>query len=198
MDRHLPLLVILLSIGAACARGQSDYVGEPGQPSGAPAGAGAGAGAQGGDGLGVDATAPVTGPGGSDGGAPPADGAAPTDGGSPPPQDAAIDAPFDAGAMDPELGLPDPNGPPCSRPGSENGCPGITVCRIATPDGGRCEGCTNCGNLHSPCTASNECDILFQCYQGFCMGICQLGTYECGAIADCVNVGNATEGVCRP
>jgi hypothetical protein len=72
------------------------------------------------------------------------------------------------------------------------------VCRIATPSGGRCESCTTCNNLGKPCAVSSDCDILFQCYAGRCTNICPLGTSFCGAVADCLNVGNATFGVCKP
>jgi hypothetical protein len=54
-----------------------------------------------------------------------------------------------------------------------------------------------CGNLNAPCTTSQECDILFQCYKGKCRNICPLGTSYCGPPDDCLNVGNDTYGVCK-
>jgi hypothetical protein len=100
-------------------------------------------------------------------------------------------------SLDPDLSLPGAGGTPCTTPGSEGECPGIQVCRIASATGGRCEGCSPCNNLNQPCASSNECDILFQCFRGKCTNICPLGTSYCGAVADCVNVGNATYGVCK-
>jgi hypothetical protein len=94
--------------------------------------------------------------------------------------------------------LPGPDGGPCDDPGSITVCTGSEVCRISSPTGGTCEGCTECGNLHDPCTADTDCDILFQCYLGYCDGFCQLSTpQECGAPSDCINVGNSTTGICK-
>jgi hypothetical protein len=77
-------------------------------------------------------------------------------------------------------------------------CAGVQVCRISSTTGGTCEGCTNCGNLHAACTTDADCDILFQCYDGYCDNFCQLATpQECGVPSDCVNVGNSTTGVCK-
>ena len=103
-----------------------------------------------------------------------------------------------AGQLDPDLGLPDPNGQPCAQIGYGGECPGIAVCRISGPDSGTCESCGICGNLGASCTKSSECDILFQCYQGVCTNLCPLGTSYCGAVQDCLDVGHATYGVCAP
>jgi hypothetical protein len=92
---------------------------------------------------------------------------------------------------------PDPSGQPCTTPGQETGRPSLQVCRISSPNDGRCEGCTNCGNLGKPCAASADCDILFQCYAGTCKNICPLGSSYCGAVTDCIDVGNSSYGVCR-
>lgn len=107
---------------------------------------------------------------------------------------------FDAtgGVLDPDLKLPSTAGAACSTPGSEMGCPLASVCRIASAAGGRCESCSNCGNLNALCNASDQCDILFQCFQGHCTNFCHLGTSECGAINDCVDVGHPTLGMCLP
>lgn len=103
------------------------------------------------------------------------------------------------GGLDPDLRLPSSAGPACSTPGSEKECPGPSMCRLASPTAGRCESCTNCGNLNELCNASNECDILFQCFRGRCTNFCQLGAYGCGsAISDCLDVGHPTVGMCRP
>ncbi len=77
-------------------------------------------------------------------------------------------------------------------------CPSLQVCRFYDSAEGRCESCGTCGNLGNTCTASNECDILFTCYQNTCVNICPLGTYYCGAITDCLDIGHPTYGVCRP
>lgn len=104
----------------------------------------------------------------------------------------------DAGALSSELALPDPSGTPCTSPGSLSECPGIEVCRFFSPAEGRCETCGPCGNLNDPCSASDECDILFMCFRGRCTNFCTLGTFECGAIEDCVDIGHPTRGVCVP
>src|SRR5262249_46320870 len=122
-----------------------------------------------------DAHAPVA----NDGAAPTAKDAASTDAVAPldaKATDASGHADATSTGLDPDLDLPAPGGTACSTPGSEFGCPGTAVCRIATTTGGRCEGCTNCGHLHAPCTASDECDTVFQCYAGSCVGICLLGS----------------------
>jgi hypothetical protein len=102
------------------------------------------------------------------------------------------------GGLDPGLALPDPSGAPCTTPGSLGECPGVQVCRFFTPSQGRCESCVACGNLGATCVADADCDILFMCYQGRCTNFCQLGTSECGAVTDCLNIGHPTYGVCRP
>jgi hypothetical protein len=114
--------------------------------------------------------------------------------------DAATDA-ATGGGLDPDLELPPATGAPCTHPGAIGSpeCPAVDqVCRYFTPTEGRCESCANCGHLNDPCSTTNECDILFECYQHHCVGFCTLGTTECGAPADCVNIGNATRGVCKP
>jgi hypothetical protein len=110
--------------------------------------------------------------------------------------DVGSDAP--TGALNPDLALPNASGVPCSTPGSENGCPAIEVCRIDSPTGGRCEGCTSCNNLWKPCVQSSDCDIIFQCFEGQCTPICPLGTSYCGPVQSCLDVGNETYGVCLP
>ena len=99
--------------------------------------------------------------------------------------------------MDPALDLPSGSGAPCSNIGgscSAGGNPGI--CRIYSQTEGRCEGCTNCGNLNALCSASSECDILFQCYEGRCIGLCDLALGCSGVVEWCVDVGHDTNGVC--
>ncbi|HVY44465.1 MAG TPA: hypothetical protein VHB21_01250 [Minicystis sp.] len=100
--------------------------------------------------------------------------------------------------LDPALDVPDPSGMSCMGYGGQGDCPSLTVCRIATKHGGRCEGCTACDNLGAPCSASSDCDILFQCFRGQCTNFCQLGSTECGSPTNCIDVGNDTEGVCWP
>ena len=77
-------------------------------------------------------------------------------------------------------------------------CAGIEVCRFYDSVEGRCESCSPCGNLGDFCSASSECDILFLCYRGRCTNFCMLDTTMCGAIADCIDVGHPSWGVCRP
>lgn len=133
--------------------------------------------------LGLDAVAPVP--------PPPVPPPVP-----PPPADSG---PRDAGRLDPGLSLPDPTGTPCETPGNLGECSGTAqVCRFYTPDEGRCESCVSCGNLGAPCSASNECDILFMCFLGRCTNFCHLGTFECGRVDECLDVGHATIGVCLP
>ncbi len=100
--------------------------------------------------------------------------------------------------LDPDLDVPD-EGEACSFPGSLNECPGVgTVCRFYTAEEGRCESCDACGNLNAPCTEGTDCDILFSCFQGRCTNFCQLGTFSCGPIENCLDIGHPTHGVCDP
>ncbi|HWO22130.1 MAG TPA: hypothetical protein VNO30_25380 [Kofleriaceae bacterium] len=111
-----------------------------------------------------------------------------------------IDAPGGGGGggLDPDLEIPDPSGQVCDEPGRMSGeCPAGEVCRFYTSTEGRCEGCTACGNLGASCTATDQCDILFECYKGQCTNFCTLNSTECGAPTDCINIGHATRGVCR-
>lgn len=103
----------------------------------------------------------------------------------------------DGDPLDPDLDIPS-DGEPCTSPGDLQECPGIAVCRFATTEHGLCESCEPCGNLNAPCNASSECDILFSCYAGRCTNFCTLGTFECGPVEDCLDVGHATMGVCDP
>jgi len=136
--------------------------------------------------AGVDATMALDAP-------TPSDGA--VDGG----QDAASDGGHDASTgLDPYLALPPGGAESCSTPGSLSECAGITVCRFYSPSEGRCETCEPCGNLADPCTRSSDCDILFSCYRGQCTNFCELGTYNCGPIEECIDVGHPTYGVCWP
>ena len=100
--------------------------------------------------------------------------------------------------MDPDLGLPDGNGPPCSNVGAScnaDGEPG--VCRIYSQDEGRCESCTGCVGLDQPCQQSSDCDIIFQCYQGTCHNLCDRGFGCSGEPEWCVDVGSGEYGVCE-
>ncbi|MCA9705169.1 MAG: hypothetical protein KDK70_04875 [Myxococcales bacterium] len=105
------------------------------------------------------------------------------------------DAPGDP--LDPDLDVPE-GGQPCLTPGSLVECPALEVCRFHTTEQGLCESCDACGNLGAPCTQGTDCDILFACYQGQCTNFCQLGTFECGPVEDCLDVGHPTHGVCAP
>lgn len=103
----------------------------------------------------------------------------------------------DGTALDPDLDVPD-EGEPCTTPGNMNECPALSVCRFHTAEEGRCESCDACGNLNAPCTEGTDCDILFACYAGRCTNICPLGTFGCGPVEDCLDVGHPTHGVCDP
>ena len=129
------------------------------------------------------------GPGGSDAGPGGFDAGRPDAGRS--------DAGGGGGMLDPRLEVP-PSGETCATPGSLGECPSIQVCRFYTTTEGRCETCTGCGNLDDPCAASIDCDILFSCFDGRCTNFCTLGTFECGPVDDCIDVGHPTRGVCRP
>ena len=112
--------------------------------------------------------------------------------------DTSGDPTVDGTPLHPELDVPD-EGESCTLPGSLNECPGVgTVCRFYTAEEGRCESCDNCGNLNAPCTNGTDCDILFSCFAGRCTNFCQLGTFSCGPIEDCLDIGHATHGVCDP
>jgi len=99
--------------------------------------------------------------------------------------------------LDPDLDIPD-GGEPCTTPGSLTECPGIAVCRFATTEQGLCESCDDCGNLNAPCSEGTDCDILFSCYAGHCTNFCTLGTFECGPVEACLDIGHPTMGVCDP
>ncbi|MFO0727695.1 MAG: hypothetical protein U1E65_28205 [Myxococcota bacterium] len=117
----------------------------------------------------------------------------------PPPDAGFPDAlPVDGGAIDPDLALPDPAGQPCTTPGSLGECPNLQVCRIYTGSEGRCESCGPCGNLGAFCTTSAECDILFACFRNACVNFCEIGTFECGPMENCVDVGFPGHGMCKP
>lgn len=99
--------------------------------------------------------------------------------------------------LDPDLDIPD-EGEQCDYPGDLQSCPGIAVCRFATAEYGICESCDACGNLFAPCVEGTDCDILFSCYAGSCTNFCTLGTFECGPVEDCLDIGHPTRGVCDP
>ncbi len=113
----------------------------------------------------------------------------------------ARDGGRDAGGgttLDPRLDVPAATNEPCSAPGNLSECSGIAVCRFFSPTEGRCESCSSCGNLFDPCSSGEDCDILFVCFEGQCTNFCTLGSFECGAPTDCIDVGHPTRGACRP
>lgn len=120
---------------------------------------------------------------------------APLDGGR---FDGGRDGGGGGGDLDPRLDVPPASAEPCGTVGSLSECPGIAVCRFYSSTEGRCEGCTDCGNLNAPCTSGSECDILFVCFEGRCTNFCTLGSFECGPPDDCIDVGHPTRGACRP
>lgn len=99
--------------------------------------------------------------------------------------------------LDPQLDIPE-GGRMCQNPGDLQECPGIAVCRFATVEYGLCESCDACGNLGAPCVEGTDCDILFECYAGSCTNFCTLGTFECGPVEACLDIGHPTRGVCDP
>ncbi len=99
--------------------------------------------------------------------------------------------------LDPLLDVPN-GGRMCQNPGDLQECPGIAVCRFATVEYGLCESCDACGNLGAPCVEGTDCDILFECYAGSCTNFCTLGTFECGPVEACLDIGHPTRGVCDP
>ena len=100
--------------------------------------------------------------------------------------------------LHPQLDIAE-GGEVCQTPGHLGECSGIaTVCRFHDSDTGRCESCQECGNLNAFCGDGTQCDILFACFAGRCTNFCTLGTQECGAVDDCLDVGHPTRGVCDP
>lgn len=137
---------------------------------------------------------------GSDAASPGIDAAAPHDAGrdTSAAGDAGVDAAGSSGDLDPQLDVPPASNDSCGTPGSESECSGISVCRFYSSTEGRCESCTTCGNLFAPCASGEDCDILFVCFRGQCTNFCTLGTSECGAPTDCIDIGHPTRGACRP
>ena len=108
------------------------------------------------------------------------------------------DAGSPGGGLDPQLDVPPTGNDVCASPGSLSECPGIAVCRFYSATEGRCESCSACGNLFASCASGEDCDILFVCFQGQCTNFCTLGTSECGAPSDCIDIGHPDRGACRP
>lgn len=101
--------------------------------------------------------------------------------------------------LDPALDVPPLCAPTCDLIGFGSDCPGIEICRLKDSQTAVCESCEPCGNLHDPCTASSQCDILFTCYLGQCTAMCDFATPQtCGNPAACTDVGHPTHGVCDP
>ena len=102
-------------------------------------------------------------------------------------------------ALDAALEVPPLCEPTCNAIGFGSDCPGIEICRLKDSQTAVCESCEPCGNLHAPCTASSQCDILFTCYLGQCTAMCDFNTPQtCGNPMACTDVGHPTHGVCDP
>ncbi|MEM6291836.1 MAG: hypothetical protein AAGA54_11240 [Myxococcota bacterium] len=177
------------STGASDSSASGGATSDDTAPGATSDGADAGATTNGGDGPTTGATLPTS------GGVDPTTGAGESSSGI----DPSATGPSGGGTpLDPDLDVPD-EGESCNVPGSLNECPGVaTVCRFYTAEEGRCESCEACGNLNAPCTDGTDCDILFSCFQGRCTNFCQLGTFSCGPIEDCLDIGHPTHGVCDP
>lgn len=126
------------------------------------------------------------------------DAASATDGAHDAGRDAGRDAGASGGGLDPRLDVPPAGNDPCATPGSLGECPGIAVCRFYSASEGRCQSCTACGNLFASCATGDDCDILFVCFEGQCTNFCTLGSSECGAPSDCIDIGHPTRGACMP
>jgi hypothetical protein len=123
-----------------------------------------------------------------------------------PPGDAARDhelgADADDSGLSPCLALPAADAAPCPMVGLQGSC-AIGECLIVSPGpAGRCQNCqaqgTCSGHADAPCTVPEDCDIGWACYCGACTLMCPLSSdVFCGS-SQCINVGNATEGVCYP
>jgi hypothetical protein len=100
--------------------------------------------------------------------------------------------------LDSELAVPPEDSTPCTIPGGMGECPGIAVCRFYSPTESRCESCEACGNLFARCETGSDCDILFVCFRGQCTNFCQLGTYMCGKLEECIDIGHPEYGACLP
>ena len=102
-------------------------------------------------------------------------------------------------ALDPQLATPPVCEPTCTSIGFGNDCPLAEYCRLKDSATAVCESCVACGNLHAPCVATEDCDILFTCFMGQCTAQCDLNTPQtCGNPAACTEVGHPTHGVCNP
>ncbi len=101
--------------------------------------------------------------------------------------------------LDAQLDVPPMCSPTCDGIGFGSDCPGIEICRLKDSQTAVCESCAPCGNLHAPCTASSQCDILFTCFMGQCTAMCDKTTPQtCGNPPACTEVGHPTHGVCNP
>lgn len=106
--------------------------------------------------------------------------------------------------LDPGVSIPALGQEACSSPGAANECPSLHVCRIATPDAGRCDDCsvkgTCAGLVTSPCATNRDCDLFLQCFRGVCTLFCSLpdGPQCGGESGSCVDVGHRTTGLCDP
>lgn len=150
--------------------------------------------------------------GDGDGGAQPGDDSGSANDGSSPTNDAGgasdsasaqdSQAPaWDGAPLDPKLSLPDPNGAACNDYGNLLACPTHDqTCRIASPDGGRCEPYNTNGATGYSCATSRDCDAFLECYGGVCTPFCDWsdgGGGNCYG-RPCLFVGNTSVGVCAP
>lgn len=107
---------------------------------------------------------------------------------------ACMGAPLNA-----QLEVPPVCEPTCNSIGFGNDCGLAEICRLKDSATAVCESCVQCGNLHAPCTATDQCDILFTCFMGQCTAMCDFDTPQtCGVPAACTDVGHPTHGVCNP
>jgi hypothetical protein len=102
--------------------------------------------------------------------------------------------------LDPLLSPADGNGQSCTTPGSLAECPGYAVCRWYTSTELRCDAADQSNpGIGALCNQSEDCDLMYACYRGFCFNFCTLGGTDCGFPDDCVDVGYAASniGVCK-
>lgn len=100
--------------------------------------------------------------------------------------------------LSPDLSLAADDGTICADGAlGYGGCGAGQACRFYSPSENHCDPVGG-ALLGDSCADSSECDSLFVCFMGQCSNFCTLGTTECGAPTDCVDVGHPNKGACLP